>query len=62
MQLVVVVVQVRPPGLAVTVYPVIVAPPSDDGGDHVTVATLSPGIADTPATTRASPPCSSTCA
>ena len=40
-------VAVWPPGLAVTVYPVIDEPPFDDGAFHVTVACVSPAVAET---------------
>ena len=40
-----VVVQVRPPGDAVTRYPVIVSPPVDAGGAHVIRADLVDGVA-----------------
>jgi hypothetical protein len=40
--------QVSPPGLAVAVYPVIAAPPVDDGADHLTVAAVSAADAATP--------------
>jgi len=42
-----VVVQVRPPGDAVTRYPVIVSPPVDVGGAHVIRADLADGVART---------------
>ena len=38
---------VAPPGLAVTVYPVITDPPSDGGAFQVTVACASPAVAET---------------
>ena len=38
---------VAPPGLAVTVYPVIGDPPSEDGGAQVTVAWALPAVAET---------------
>lgn len=38
-------VPVTPPGLAVAVYPVIVAPPSDAGAVKVTLAWASPAVA-----------------
>jgi len=40
-------VTVAPPGLAVTTYEVIELPPFEDGADHVTVAEVLPGAADT---------------
>lgn len=40
--------QVRPPGLAVAVYPVIAAPPFDEGADHVSVAVVSAPTATRP--------------
>jgi hypothetical protein len=40
--------QVSPPGLAMAVYPVIAAPPVDDGADHLTVAAVSAAAAATP--------------
>ncbi len=36
--------QVRPPGLAVTVYPVIVAPPVDTGAVHDTTLWVSAAL------------------
>jgi hypothetical protein len=39
--------QVAPPGCKVTVYPVIVEPPSDVGADHFTVACALPDVATT---------------
>jgi len=39
-------VQVAPPGLAVTVYEVMLAPPFQDGAAHVTVAVLRPPVAE----------------
>jgi len=47
-QLVVDVVQVRPPGDEVTVYPVIAEPPLLDGADHETVTCEVPNTPDTP--------------
>ena len=38
---------VMPPGLEVTVYPVIVLPPFDEGALKVTVALALPGVAET---------------
>ena len=38
---------VAPPGLAVTVYPVIGEPPSDEGVLQVTVTCPSPAVAET---------------
>ena len=38
-------VAVAPPGLAVTVYPVMLAPPLDAGAVKVTVAWVSPAVA-----------------
>ena len=40
-------VAVKPPGLEVTVYPVIAAPPVLPGAVHVTVACVLPAVADT---------------
>ena len=40
-------VAVAPPGLAVTVYPVITDPPSEDGAVQVTVACVLPAVAET---------------
>ena len=40
-------VAVAPPGVAVTVYPVIAESPSDAGAFHVTVACVSPAVAVT---------------
>lgn len=45
MQLVEVVVQVRPPGVEVAVYPVIVEPPELAGAAHETTAEPSPAVA-----------------
>ena len=39
--------QVCPPGVAVTVYESMDAPPLEIGGDHVTVAWLTPAVAAT---------------
>ena len=39
--------QVRLPGDEVAVYPVMVAPPSEPGVSHVTVACVFPPVADT---------------
>ena len=39
---------IKPPGLEVTVYPVIAEPPSLIGAVNVTVAFSYPGTADTP--------------
>ena len=39
---------VAPPGVAVTVYPVIAEPPLDAGADHDTVAAAFPATAPTP--------------
>ena len=36
-----------PEGVAVTVYPVTALPPSEEGGENVTVAWALPGAADT---------------
>lgn len=47
-QAVVSVVQVRPPGEAVTVYAVIGRPPVEDGADQVTPAEASRAIAEIP--------------
>ncbi|MNF13972.1 hypothetical protein D3C80_2159970 [compost metagenome] len=38
-------VAVAPPGLAVTVYPVIAAPPADAGAVNATVASALPPVA-----------------
>src|SRR5437868_4063301 len=42
------VVAVAPPGLAVTVYPVIAAPPFEAGADQWTLTNPSPGVPPTP--------------
>lgn len=42
-----VVVQAFDPGLALTAYPVIARPPLLTGADHLTVASRSPGVANT---------------
>lgn len=41
-------VRVAPPGDAVMIYEVIVDPPVDDGGVHVSVASFVPAMAVTP--------------
>ena len=43
-----VVVAVSPPGLDVTVYPVMAEPPFDIGADQITIAAFAPGVANTP--------------
>jgi hypothetical protein len=50
------VVQVKPPGLDVTVYPVIAEPPSSAGAVHETSAEPSPATADTPVGAPGAPP------
>ena len=47
-QLVVDVVQLRPPGDEITVYDVTAEPPSDDGADHETSTEESPNTPDIP--------------